>query len=97
MKTLSIHLRKVLIVGASTVAVMAGAAPAWADVFVVDFWGADGSIGADVFSGTLQSRRKLEHLSVEWWWRDNRDKQRRFNYNPDSIPLWRHRAFHSRH
>ncbi len=54
MKTLSIHLRKVLIVGASTVAVMA-AAPAWADVFVVDFWGADGSIGADVFSGTLQS------------------------------------------
>ena len=56
MKTLSIHLRKVLIVGASTVAVMAGAAPAWADVFVVDFWGADGSIGADVFSGTLQSK-----------------------------------------
>ena len=54
MNTLSIHLRKVLIVGASTVAVMAAAAPAWADVFVVDFWGADGSIGADVFSGTLQ-------------------------------------------
>jgi hypothetical protein len=55
MNTLSIHLRKVLIVGASTVAVMAAAAPAWADVFIVDFWGADGSIGADVFSGTLQS------------------------------------------
>ena len=56
MKTLSTHLRKVLIVGASAVAVMAGSAPAWADVFVVDFWGADGSIGADVFSGTLQSK-----------------------------------------
>ncbi len=61
MKTLSIHLRKVLIVGASSVAVMA-AAPAWADVFVVDFWGADGSIGADVFSGTLQHGSSSTYL-----------------------------------
>jgi hypothetical protein len=50
MKTRSIHLRKVLILGASTVAVMAAAAPAWADYFVLDYWD-DGSFVVEVVNG----------------------------------------------
>jgi hypothetical protein len=56
MKTLAIHLRKVLIVGVSTTTVMAAAAPARADVFVLDYWAADGSFQIELFNGTAPPR-----------------------------------------
>ena len=49
MRMMYISLRKVLIVGASTTAVLLAAAPAWADLFVVDYTGPGGALGADVF------------------------------------------------
>jgi len=52
MRTMYISLRKALIVGASTTAVLLAAAPAWADVFVVDFTGPGNAIDAEVFTGT---------------------------------------------
>ncbi len=52
MSKMYISLRKALIVGASASAVMAAAAPAWADVFVLDFTGPGGVIGAEVYTGT---------------------------------------------
>ena len=52
MRVMCISLRKALIVGASTTAVLLAAAPAWADVFVVDFTGPGNVIGAEVFTGT---------------------------------------------
>ena len=52
MRVMYISLRKALIVGASTTAVLLAAAPAWADVFVVDYTGPGGAIGADVFTAT---------------------------------------------
>ena len=52
MRVMYMSLRKVLIVGASTTAVLLAAAPAWADVFVVDFTGPGKVIGAEVFTGT---------------------------------------------
>ena len=52
MRVMYISLRKALIVGASTSAVIAAAAPAWADVFVVDFTGPGSAIDAEVFTGT---------------------------------------------
>ena len=52
MSKMFISLRKALIVGASASAVMAAAAPAWADVFVLDFTGPGGVIGAEVYTGT---------------------------------------------
>ncbi len=52
MSRMYISLRKALIVGASASAVMAAAAPAGADVFVLDFTGPGGAIGAEVYTGT---------------------------------------------
>ncbi len=52
MRTMYMSLRKVLIVGAATSAVVTAAAPAWADVFVVDFTGPGNVIDAEVFTGT---------------------------------------------
>ena len=52
MRVMCISLRKALIVGASTTAVLLAAAPAWADVFVVDFTGPGKVISAEVFTGT---------------------------------------------
>ncbi len=52
MRTLYIGIRNALIVGASTTAVLLAAAPAWADLFVVDYTGPGGALGADVFTAT---------------------------------------------
>ncbi len=52
MRAMYISLRRALIVGATTSSVMAAAAPAWADVFVVDFTGPGNVIDAEVFTGT---------------------------------------------
>jgi hypothetical protein len=52
MRVVCSGLRKVLIVGASTTAVLLAAAPAWADLFVVDYTGPGGALGADVFTAT---------------------------------------------
>ena len=52
MNMMYISLRKAMIVGASTTAVLLGAAPARADLFIVDYTGPGGTFNAAIFTAT---------------------------------------------
>ena len=64
MRVMYISLRKAMIVGASTTAVLLAAAPAWADVFVVDYTGPGGVISADFYRNKPNASSSLPSAAI---------------------------------